>query len=519
MATLTAEKISDFLIIPDRWPAYEDLKSRCSKKPAGYVGGTSIYCWLISGNITSDDTRMRVKIKDLLLFYREQQQKWYFFNGKGATDNPEDWYISMFDDDNINHYGLGYQYGKQVFEWIRNNIANRGDKPIEYEPVANATIDAWGRKDNYDIVNGEDVLFLTQNLYIDGYRKGCDRDRLYSDMKLNEKIGITMNRYVPYRYFANIGVEYNTNIVPPQETIFSIDTAIEDVVLLDRMEKLQATRTFCIDTDVNTAHGQYRFLQKYSQTPLTVFINPQTMQPYQPNAYEYYRENGQRITGNLAVIQKGSFYYKWSRSKAKENSSLGKQIIIDAKHYPGTYRLVGETYKRNRYGEDEHYQFEIPLCKLSADNRITLQASGEPTVFTMKLNALRRNDGVMMKLTSYDLIENTYPCGVQTSEIEQFNSPNPQFAAAPYQGDFDVDFTMNVNVTSPRDISCEILEDTHTGNIGLKKAENKVDNNEIEAVVNGDITTYSIDTTIKSISQYNELHLKPEQYDITIKGE
>jgi len=47
---------------------------------------------MISGSITSDDTKMRVRIQDLLLFYREQTQRWYFFNGKGPTEDESTWY-------------------------------------------------------------------------------------------------------------------------------------------------------------------------------------------------------------------------------------------------------------------------------------------------------------------------------------------------------------------------------------------------------------------------------------------
>jgi hypothetical protein len=68
-AILTAEKFSDFLIIPDRWPVYEGIRK---EDAAGYVGGTSIFCWMISGFITSDDCKKRVSFENLILFYREQ---------------------------------------------------------------------------------------------------------------------------------------------------------------------------------------------------------------------------------------------------------------------------------------------------------------------------------------------------------------------------------------------------------------------------------------------------------------
>ena len=198
--------------------------------------------------------------------------------------------------------------------------------------------------------------------------------------------------------------EFNTDVVPPQEVIYQIDHALDNVYFLDRIEKCKATQTFVIDADVNTAHANYRYLEQYSQCELAVFIDPRTMQAYEPNTDTFRRKNGTTITGNLRVIKQHEIYYKWTRSKAIENTSLGHQIVIDAIHFPGTYRLVGETYSRSRKtGKDQRFQFEIPLCKMGTENNLTLEAEGEPTTFNMSLKVLRREDGVMMKLTQYSV--------------------------------------------------------------------------------------------------------------------
>ena len=77
----------------------------------------------------------------------------------------------------------------------------------------------------------------------------------------------------------NIDKEKNKNAVSPQEVIYQIDHALKNVKYLERIEKCKATQTFVINTDVNTTHGNYRYLQKYSEKELTVFIDPKTMQP------------------------------------------------------------------------------------------------------------------------------------------------------------------------------------------------------------------------------------------------
>ena len=203
--------------------------------------------------------------------------------------------------------------------------------------------------------------------------------------------------------------DMNTNSISIQELIYEIDHALKNVYYLDRIEKCKATQTFVIDTDTNTRHGNYRYIEKYKNNELTVFIDPRTMQPYEPNTDEFVRKNGDKIYGNLRVIKQHEIYYKWTRSKAADNTSLGHQIVVDATHFPGTYRLVGETYSRSRKtGKDERFQFEIPLCKMGSENNFTLQAEGDPTTFTMTLKVLRREDGVMMKLTQYDVDEAKY---------------------------------------------------------------------------------------------------------------
>ena len=45
---------------------------------------------------------------------------------------------------------------------------------------------------------------------------------------------------------------------------------------------------------------------------------------------------------------------------------------------------------------------------MGSENNFTLQAEGDPTTFTMTLKVLRREDGVMMKLTQYDVEEAKY---------------------------------------------------------------------------------------------------------------
>ena len=87
--------------------------------------------------------------------------------------------------------------------------------------------------------------------------------------------------------------------------------------------------------------------------------------------------------------------------------TLASAITIDvsANGFPGNYYITGDTYARSETtGKDEFFQFIIPKAKvLSESNTITLEAEGDPTVFSMNLKVLRPKDGVMMKLVQYSL--------------------------------------------------------------------------------------------------------------------
>ena len=84
-------------------------------------------------------------------------------------------------------------------------------------------------------------------------------------------------------------------------------------------------------------------------------------------------------------------------------SGSSSMFTISANSFPGTYKVVGDTFIRNRDGHDYSYQFVIPRAKIGSENTITMEAEGEPTVFDMNLRVLRADDGSMIKFIKYDL--------------------------------------------------------------------------------------------------------------------
>ena len=81
-----------------------------------------------------------------------------------------------------------------------------------------------------------------------------------------------------------------------------------------------------------------------------------------------------------------------------------KTITISGDSFPGTYYVVGDTYARSDVtGADQFFQFIIKKAKVTSENTITLEAEGDPSVFSMNLTVLRPEDGEMMQLVQYDL--------------------------------------------------------------------------------------------------------------------
>ncbi len=161
---------------------------------------------------------------------------------------------------------------------------------------------------------------------------------------------------------------------------------VKETKRIDRTEKCTAKRSFIVPA------GNSRGVPSEGDTTAqAVYIDLATMQPYQDGA----------------PIAEGETFLKWTRSIAYGDNSLGTTIEISADKFPGTYKVVGDTFARNKdTGEDQRFQFVIPQAKMSSEQTITLEAEGDPSVFSMNLTVLRPDDGVMLKLIQYDVVEN-----------------------------------------------------------------------------------------------------------------
>lgn len=96
----------------------------------------------------------------------------------------------------------------------------------------------------------------------------------------------------------------------------------------------------------------------------------------------------------------------WVEKVTQASSNSAVEVTISPETFPGTYRVVGDTFMRSQEtGKDEAFQFVIERAKVLSDVTITLEAEGDPSTFEMSLSVLRasneRGDKEMMKLIRY----------------------------------------------------------------------------------------------------------------------
>lgn len=166
-----------------------------------------------------------------------------------------------------------------------------------------------------------------------------------------------------------------------------LKNGVKDTTKIDRMEKIVAKRNFIIP-----AGNHEGIPSEGNVTAQAVYFDPKTMEPFQDGT----------------PIAEGEVVYKWTRSIAYEGNSIGNTIEISADKFPGTYMVQGETLVRDKTtGEDQRFQFTIPEAKMSAeDTSITLEADGDPVVFSFSMKVLRPENGIMMKFVQFDVVDN-----------------------------------------------------------------------------------------------------------------
>ena len=113
------------------------------------------------------------------------------------------------------------------------------------------------------------------------------------------------------------------------------------------------------------------------------------------------------VTGGKATVEAvkdHTLRLFWQVSKTAEptdGSNSAVEITISPDTFPGTYKIVGDTFMRNTNGKDYPFQFVINKAKVLSEVTLTMEAEGDPSTFEMQINVLRDESGEMMKMIRY----------------------------------------------------------------------------------------------------------------------
>jgi len=154
---------------------------------------------------------------------------------------------------------------------------------------------------------------------------------------------------------------------------------------------IMRTEQFTAESDGTLSANHWKESYEDNNGYLHTKINPKV-----------YTEDGAFLGDSSATLSANTKYFVTYDLEATQESAV---IEISASTFPGTYYVTGDTYARSEAsGQDEFFQFIIPKAKMQAENTITLEAEGDPSVFNMSLRVMRPADGIMMKLVKYDLV-------------------------------------------------------------------------------------------------------------------
>lgn len=122
-----------------------------------------------------------------------------------------------------------------------------------------------------------------------------------------------------------------------------------------------------------------------------------------PTTKEIYDEIGTLVENDKDYVDGGHYFVKFAIT------CQGMTIDVGPNTFPDNYYITGDTYARNEVtGKDEYFQFIVPKGKITSENTITMEADGDPSVFSMTIDVLRAKvDGkdTMMQLVKYEVGE------------------------------------------------------------------------------------------------------------------
>lgn len=194
-----------------------------------------------------------------------------------------------------------------------------------------------------------------------------------------------------------------------------IDTDNYELDVIDRLERCYVENEEGFTININEQYENlYRYYIGDKRGSYTIYYDVRTMQPLLLD------EQGNLTSGGeikweyntdeepiYCTLKQNTEYFKWTRTVAPRNnddSILGKTLVINTNTFPSEFKIVGETYIREQATQrDQRYQFVINRATISTDTNIELRADGEPTTFSMKIQALSPPTGNIVELRQFNV--------------------------------------------------------------------------------------------------------------------
>lgn len=312
--------------------------------------------------------------------------------------------------------GLSRRWKRILFDRYadRPTYFNGADEIVEYDQSkeqkeATENIIAtwtyrWDRKNFERLYMNESYTNTSTFAYADGIedsRQYYVNDVEMVDGKESFYQGKAMPNYVIHRL---------RELITTLSNIGEIDANLNDVEVIDRMEEAIVTTKegFKIDTRTQL-DNLFRYYADDKSSSYTIYYDAKTMLPL-----VYVKDD--RIVNSDFRLKIGTRYLKWTRTvKYKEynnDSILGRSFTIDADTFPEDYRIECETNIRDQVtGKDQRFKIIIFRANISSDTSITLQADGDPTVFTMDIDVLTPENGILMDMQLIEVEEDKYEGG------------------------------------------------------------------------------------------------------------
>lgn len=132
----------------------------------------------------------------------------------------------------------------------------------------------------------------------------------------------------------------------------------------------------------------------------------------QPTTYKYINlttgERGDVSPEKTLTAKEGEHIRIFWEQEVDGSGATAAEIVISPDTFPGTYKVYGDTFMRNKNGKDKAMQFVIGKAKVLSNTTITMQAEGDPSTFSMTLNVMKSindetGESEMFKLVSYEL--------------------------------------------------------------------------------------------------------------------